>query len=125
VPALLLSSRQECERSARPLISDASRPVKRVQASLIAGRDGTERRQRMRVRGPRVSLAAAAAAVGGRLRGLLDALGVRNTQLLMVCISIACDASFEWGASGFVQRVRAAQSLYNNTPWWQLVLIRS
>jgi len=38
---------------------------------------------------------------------------------------MAFDASFEWGANGFVQRVRAARSLYNNTPWWDHVLIKS
>jgi len=44
--------------------------------------------------------------------------------MLSVGNSTSFMASFEWGAKGFEQRVRAAPALYNGKPWWDHVKFR-
>jgi len=119
---LLHACRRGRKRAARPLMAGASRLVKRPRAARNPGTDDPARRKGVRIRGTRISVAAAAAADGGRLMGLPETLGLLETQVLTVGNSMAFNASFEWGADGFVQRVRAAHSLYNGSPWWDHVL---
>jgi len=109
-------------RSAKPLMPGrAPLPKRRRTVEDTMGR-GSASIKRVRVRGMRLSVAAAAAADGGRLRQLPELLGLVDTQMLTVVNSMAFTASFEWGAEGFGQRVRASRSLYNGTPWWDHVL---
>ena len=118
----LRACRRGRKRAARPLVAGSSRLVKRARASQGTCQDTPTLRKGVRVRGKRISVADAAGAHGGRLLGLAEALGALDTQVLTVTNSMAFNASFEWGAKGFVQRVRAAPSLYNGSPWWDHVL---
>jgi len=116
-----LPARRGRKRVARPLTGGVP-PSKRARPSAPVAGDKISRAKRSRIRGRRVTVAAAAAADNGRLQQLPEVLGVTDGQTLTVVNSMAFEASFAWGAPGFVQRVRAARSLYNGTPWWDHVL---
>mgnify|MGYP000126324629 CR=1 FL=1 len=119
-----------CKRAAHNVVVGGTRLCKRARAAAgrVGGRaaEGSAvRRVQVRIRGLRVTAAEVAGADGGRLQGLPILLHLRGTQTLSVVNSMTFDASFEWGAPGIVQRVRAARSLYNGTPWYDHVLIKN
>jgi len=116
------STRRGKRRSSRPLQQAHAPPTKRRRAVKHPSCRGSLHLKRVRVRGERLSVALAAAADGGRLQQLPELLGLVGTQTLTVVNSMAFTASFEWGAEGFGQRVRASRSLYNGSPWWDHVL---
>jgi len=55
------------------------------------------------------------------LRLRLTLPGLLGAQKLTVGNSTLIHATFEWGAKGFEQRVRAARTLYNRNPLWDHV----
>jgi len=118
------TTKRGCKRSATPLTADNMRRTKKIRTATGPDKAVFARRNRVRVRRRRVSVAAAAAADGGRLRRLLTLPGLCGAQMLTVGNSTSFHASFEWGAKGFWQRVRAARALYNGSPWWDYVRIR-
>jgi len=117
-----LICRRGKRRSSKPLVPGRAPPPKRRRRTKDLTGCASVTASRVRVRGERLSVAAVAAADGGRLQQLPQLLGLVDTQMLTVVNSMAFTASFEWQAPGFVQRVRASRSLYNGTPWWDHVL---
>jgi len=99
-------------------------PAKRVRPAAGSSAGFCLLHERARIRGRRVSVAAAAAADGGRLQRLPTLLALHGAQMLTIGNSMSFKASFEWGARGVQQRVRAARALYNGTAWWDHVLFK-
>lgn len=65
-----------------------------------------------RVKGMRISVAAAEAANDGQLRGLRRLLGLRSSSMLTVTKSLPFEATLSWGSRGRRQWVRASDDLY-------------
>ena len=118
------TTKHGCKRSATSSAAGHVRHIKKMRTVTGHNEAMCGRQDRTRVRGRRVSVAAAAAADGGRLRSLLTLPGLSGAQMLTVGNSTSFQATFEWGAKGFEQRVRAAPALYNGSPWWDHVKIR-
>jgi len=109
------------KRTGTAVTADKVPSAKRARTASGSFAGCRSQSQRARIRGRRVSVAAAAAADGGRLQGLPTLLALNGAQMLTVGNSTSFKATFEWGAPGVQQRVRAAHSLYNGTAWWDHV----
>jgi len=118
VSASPATSKRGSKRTATPLTASNTRPAKRVRTPTGSTSRNHTPRKRVRIRGRRVSVAAVAAADGGRLCRFPTLRGLSGAQMLTVGNSTSLKAFFEWGAKGFQQRVRAARALYNGRPWW-------
>ena len=118
------TSNRGCKRMGTALTAGQVRPAKRMRPGAGPSQGFCSPHERARIRGQRISVAAAAAADGGRLQRLPTLLALNGAQMLTVGNSASFKASFEWGAQGVLQRVRAARALYNGTAWWDHVLFK-
>jgi len=115
------ASKHGHRRLPTPLTAGEVPHAKRVRTAAGLAAPNPVRRKRVRIRGRRVTVEAAGAADGGRLRPLLTWPGLLGAQKLTVRNSTSFHATVEWGAKGFEQRVRAARTLYNGNPLWDHV----